>query len=171
MLFKDTWLIILLFFWRWDNLVVDNFRCSMEDTVETHAAMYGCTWWCYKEKKKSTRMFYDWSLFKQGFLSQRIASRSSVVEPISLRCTQVNKESTSHATRVVPLCHLFEVYCVLTYYQADTQWLLSFFTTQPSLFHVLISLFFFLVLSLFHYAFILLMSVCHSEASPIISLT
>jgi len=30
---------------------------------------------------------------------------------------------------------------------------------------------FFLVLSLFHYAFILLMSVCHSEASPIISLT
>ena len=152
-----------------DNLIVDNFRCSMQDTVETHAAMYGCTWWCYKEKKKSTRMFYDWSLFKQGFLSQRIASRSSVVEPISLRCTEVNKESTSHATRVVLLCHLFEVYCLLTYYRADTHWWLSFFTTQSSLFHVLNSLFF-LVLSLFHYAFILLMWVCHGEASPIVSL-
>jgi len=95
----------------------------------------------FTKRKRSTRMFYDWSLFKQSLLSQRVVSRSSVVEPISLRCTKVNKESTS-ATRVVPLCHLFEVYRVLTYYQADTQWLLSFFTTQPSLFHVLISFYF-----------------------------
>lgn len=76
--------------------------CSL--TIETHAT---CMYLVILQRKKWTKMFYDWSLFK---LKQRVASRSSV-EPISLRYMKVNNEPTRHATRLVPLCHLFK--CIL----------------------------------------------------------
>jgi hypothetical protein len=42
-----------------DNLIVDNFRCSMQNAIETHAAISRVYLVILQRTKRSTRMFYD----------------------------------------------------------------------------------------------------------------